>query len=1097
MIDDVTSRKADHLRVAAGPGVLHTAGPGLEQLRLRHRALPGRDLDEVSLTTSLLGVELAAPLMISAMTGGTAQAEAINADLAAAAAEHGVAMTLGSGRALLDDPALRDTYARLGADRPPLLLANLGGVGLDPERARRLVELLDADGLSIHLNPIQEAVQPEGEPAFADVLDRIAAAVDALAPLPVVVKEVGFGMDPEDVLALADAGVAAVDVAGAGGTNWALVEGRRDDRAGAVAAAFADWGVPTARAIISARAAVPGLPLVASGGVLDGVAAATCLALGANAVGIARPLLIAAREGRASEALGVVVRQLRIATWACGAGSVDESGHGAPGSVSRAVVIGSGLGGLAAALRLQGAGFDVTVLEGADTPGGRAGQLQEGGFTFDTGPSLITMPWVLEEAFAAGGLDFHSEVSLKRLDPFYRLEWDADDRHLDFVDRDRMPDEIARFDPRDAAAFEPFMRALQPIYEEGILGAGRRAFQTPGELARFVPRMVKLGAALPLQRTVDRFFRNPRIRESMSFHSLFIGGDPWRVPSIYGALVYLQFLDGVWYADGGVYSVVEAMARSLDVRCGDPVERIETVAGRVCAVQTRGGERIAADVVVSNTDAMQVHQLLGRPAPVRRLRPSMSCFLLYLGTNRRFDRLRHHHLLVGRDYRDFIADVTRRGRAPSTCSVYIHAPTRTEPGMAPPGGDSLCILLPVPNLKGSRPGTGHWDRMRDWLLDELEGTHGLTGLRDSIVVEQRMTPDDFRRPARRMARQRLRPRADAAPVRLLPPAQPRRPSRRALPRRRRDPSGRRHPRRRARRRGHGRPRPVRCRDSIPLCWRLTPSSRGLARRRTRWRAPSRSPAACCRATCATTSTASTSPSARSTTSSTRGHPDAEARIDAFEAGIDSGPWGPAWALRDFCAGMRSDLAGEPIRARGRPRPLLLPRRRHRRRRHVLGPRRPRGRGRRPPRRGRPRRRHAAHEHPARHRRGPRRGPRLPPRRSGRPRAGRPRARPARAHRARRRPLRTGPRRRPPPRLRPRRRPRRRRHVPRDPPPDRARGLRRPAGPRRRSAATQARARARRHSTPVSASSTSVSTTEMSSDGRQPARLEKKTNILQS
>lgn len=332
MIDDVVSRKADHLRVAAGPGVLHATGPGLERLRLRHRALPGRDLDDVALATLLMGAELRAPLMISAMTGGTAAAEAINADLARAAARHGVAMTLGSGRALLDDPGLRDTYLRRGGARPPLLLVNLGGVGLEPERARRLVELLGADGLSVHLNPIQEAVQPEGEPAFSDVLDRITATVDALAPLPVVVKEVGFGMDPEDVIALAAAGVSAVDVAGAGGTNWALVEGRRDTRAGAVAEAFGDWGVPTARAVVAARAAVPGLPLVASGGVADGVAGAICLALGADAASIARPLLIAAQGGRASEALDVVVRQLRIATWAAGAASTAELGpeHLAP-----------------------------------------------------------------------------------------------------------------------------------------------------------------------------------------------------------------------------------------------------------------------------------------------------------------------------------------------------------------------------------------------------------------------------------------------------------------------------------------------------------------------------------------------------------------------------------------------------------------------------------------------------------------------------------------------------------------------------------------------------------------------------------------------
>jgi len=319
-------RKAEHLRIAAGPGVEHRGGSGLSAVRLRHRALPGRDLDAVDLTTDLLGARLAAPIFVSAMTGGTPEAEVINRRLAHAAAEHGIALVLGSGRALLGDPDLLSTYR--SAARPPLLLANLGVVQLaDADAAPRLVELLGADGLSIHLNPIQEAVQPEGQPDFGCAIERIAETVEQLAPLPVVVKEVGFGMDGADVAALRDAGVAAVDVAGAGGTNWALVEGLRDPAAGAVAQAFADWGVSTAEAIVEACGTAPYLPVIASGGVRDGVDAARCLALGAVAAGLARPLLIAAQQGQADEAVAVLLRQLRIATWAAGAASSAELGE--------------------------------------------------------------------------------------------------------------------------------------------------------------------------------------------------------------------------------------------------------------------------------------------------------------------------------------------------------------------------------------------------------------------------------------------------------------------------------------------------------------------------------------------------------------------------------------------------------------------------------------------------------------------------------------------------------------------------------------------------------------------------------------------------
>src|SRR3954470_6617416 len=240
-------RKADHLALAAGDGVLHEHGSGLAAVRLRHRALPGRDLGDVALGAALLGRDLQAPLLVSAMTGGTAEAVALNDRLARAATRHGVAMSLGSARPLLEDGSLLRSYRP--AHRPPLLLANLGVVGLEPEQAARAVALLEADALSLHLNPLQEAVQPEGDPSFADARDRIAAVVAALAPVPVVVKEVGFGLDAEDVRQLAGTGVAAIDVAGAGGTNWALVEGRRDPRAGRLAAAFAAWGRPTAEAV--------------------------------------------------------------------------------------------------------------------------------------------------------------------------------------------------------------------------------------------------------------------------------------------------------------------------------------------------------------------------------------------------------------------------------------------------------------------------------------------------------------------------------------------------------------------------------------------------------------------------------------------------------------------------------------------------------------------------------------------------------------------------------------------------------------------------------------------------------------------------------
>ncbi|WP_217915468.1 phytoene desaturase family protein [Miltoncostaea marina] len=412
----------------------------------------------------------------------------------------------------------------------------------------------------------------------------------------------------------------------------------------------------------------------------------------------------------------------------------------------RVVVIGAGLGGLAVARRLRHDGHDVTVVERQEAPGGRAYRLRDAGYTWDTGPSLVTMPWVLEEAFAAGGLDLRSEVTMRRLDPMYRIRWAGDERHFDFADDvGRLEAEVARFSPRDARRVRPFLDGLEPVYRSVILDAGRRPFLRAGDFARLVPRMARLGVLPPLHAYVARAFRHPRVREAFSFHSLFIGGDPFRVPALYAALVYLQVADGGWYVDGGVYALVEALARDLDLRCGEPVEAIEWSGERATGVRLAGGGRIAADVVISNADVLRTPALLGRPAPRRRLRPTMSCFLVYMGTRRRWPGLLHHTLLVGPGYRSFIRDVTRRGVVPRTFSTYVHAPSRTEAAMAAPGGDSLAVLLPTPNLRGGTDWTAAADEVRDALVADMERSYGLHGLAADVVVEHRMTPLDFER----------------------------------------------------------------------------------------------------------------------------------------------------------------------------------------------------------------------------------------------------------------------------------------------------------------------------------------------------------------
>jgi isopentenyl-diphosphate Delta-isomerase len=321
------SRKAEHLRInverdVAAKGI----DAGFGAYRFAHRALPEIDLADVDLSIELFGRKLAAPVLISCMTGGVIEARRINRRLARVAQAHGFAMGLGSGRALVESPDSLATFDVRSLAPDVALLANLGAVqlnkGYGEAECRRLVELLQADALVLHLNPLQEALQPEGDTCFSGLLAQIERLCER-AGFPIVVKEVGWGIAATDVRALFDAGVAAVDVAGAGGTSWSEVERYRiaEPWRQRVAAAFASWGIPSARALIDARAVAPTETLIASGGIRSALDVATALALGADLVGLAGPFLRAADDSleAAHELAREIAETLRIAMFCVGA----------------------------------------------------------------------------------------------------------------------------------------------------------------------------------------------------------------------------------------------------------------------------------------------------------------------------------------------------------------------------------------------------------------------------------------------------------------------------------------------------------------------------------------------------------------------------------------------------------------------------------------------------------------------------------------------------------------------------------------------------------------------------------------------------------
>ncbi len=328
-VTPIGNRKADHIRINLEEDVQSRLTTGLERYRFIHQALPELDLEAVDTQVTVFGKRLQAPLLISSMTGGTQEAAEINRRLAEAAQATGIAMGVGSQRAALEHPELAASF-RVRAYAPDILLfANLGAVqlnyGYTVEHCRRAVEMIEADALILHLNPLQEAVQPEGDTRFAGLVRKIEAVCRAL-PVPVVVKEVGWGISARAARWLADAGVAAIDVAGAGGTSWSQVEMHRAETPSQarLAAAFADGGIPTAESIRYVRLAAPEVLVFASGGLRTGVEVAKCIALGATLGGLAGVFLRAAVQSTETliQTIRELQRELQVTMFAVGAGDI-------------------------------------------------------------------------------------------------------------------------------------------------------------------------------------------------------------------------------------------------------------------------------------------------------------------------------------------------------------------------------------------------------------------------------------------------------------------------------------------------------------------------------------------------------------------------------------------------------------------------------------------------------------------------------------------------------------------------------------------------------------------------------------------------------
>ena len=426
--------------------------------------------------------------------------------------------------------------------------------------------------------------------------------------------------------------------------------------------------------------------------------------------------------------------------------------------MSKIVVIGSGFAGLASAIRLQAQGHQVTIVERREKVGGRAYQLIDRGYTFDMGPSLITAPDLIDDVFASAGKRTEDYVKLVPLDPYYRIYFD-DGRHFEYTgDQGQMEAEIARFNPADVEGYRRFMAGIKVIYDRAFADLAHQPFLRRADFVKILPELARLNAIRSVYTYVASYITDPYLRMVFSFHPLFLGGNPFTASSIYAIIPYLERLGGVHFSLGGMYSVVEGFAR-LFTEIGGVIETdaevvaIEVTNGQAQGVITRDGRRFPADAVVSNADVATTYKDLidakwrrrWTDHRVGRMRYSMSSFLLYLGLDRRYDKFRHHTILIGDRYKGLVNDIFG-GRMADDFSIYLHAPTLTDPSMAPPGHESVYLLVPVPHL-GSQDvdWATYGDTFRDKIIDYLERDFGLPGFAASIQVEHRFTPLDFER----------------------------------------------------------------------------------------------------------------------------------------------------------------------------------------------------------------------------------------------------------------------------------------------------------------------------------------------------------------
>lgn len=421
----------------------------------------------------------------------------------------------------------------------------------------------------------------------------------------------------------------------------------------------------------------------------------------------------------------------------------------------KALVLGAGFGGLAAAARLRARGYDVTILEAGAQAGGRARVFERDSFVFDAGPTVITAPYLFDELFQLFGKQREDYVSFLPVDPFYRVEF-FEGGHFDYVgEEEQILEQIHQLSPADVDGYRKMAEHARRIFDVGYTALADQPFGRLSDMLRIVPSLVRLSAYQSVSALVSKYIQDPRLRQVFTFEPLLIGGNPLRVPGIYLLIHWLERKWGVHYAKGGTGALVAALVRLLEeegvrIQYNSAVTHIAVSQGRVEGVELAQGAFEKADIVVSNADPTRVYSDLiapehlkkNTPRSVQKKEQSMSLFVGYFGTKKTYPELKHHTILLGPRYDELLCDIFDRKVLADDFSLYLHAPGRSDPQMAPEGHDAFYVLSPVPNQKSGID----WERQAEPYFEKILASMEqrlLPGLRENLVTQFSVDPRYF------------------------------------------------------------------------------------------------------------------------------------------------------------------------------------------------------------------------------------------------------------------------------------------------------------------------------------------------------------------